>query len=396
MNFKNKKNIYIILIIIVLILGYFFYTNFFTMNNHGKKDTGPMLVNVLELKPQDVPMTYEFTGNITSTDQVKIIPKVSGAILERYVEGGQEVTKGQPLFKIDPSMYETQYLAAKAQVEQASANYQQAIARLENAKLENDRYQKLLKANAISQQMADNSQSQVNALSAAAAAQQAMVSSNIAMMNKAKISLNDTIIRAPISGKLALDMADTGTFVNAGNTVVASMGNTKEVYAKFNVSEGEYIDIKNLLDTKKDNITLVLSDGKTYPIKGSIAQVNSVIKDNTGTIAINALFKNPNDLLIPGMFAKINIKGDILHNTILVPQRAVQQLLEKSFVMVVDEDGKSQTKEVVLGSQIGSYYIVKSGLSAGDKVIVEGLTKLQPGMPLNVQMKTANELGLKL
>lgn len=123
-------------------------------------------------------------------------------------------------------------------------------------------------------------------------------------------------------------------------------------------------------------------------------QVDRSLTTNTGTLAINALFDNPDGLLLPGMFARVKVTGEVLPNAILIPQRAVQQLLDKTFVMVVGPDNKSVTKAITVGDKIGSYWIVKDGLDTNDVVVVEGLTKLQEGVPLNVTMVTPEELGL--
>lgn len=395
---KSKKKIIWISVAIILglLIGYLIYTRIYLASHMPQRQTGPTVVKAMEVKEQDIPMSFEFSGNIQAVDEVKIMPKVSGLIVAKYVEGGQHVVKGQPLYRIDPSQYETAYLSAQATLQQSRASYQEAVARLDNAKLDNARYQKLVAQNAVSVQVADNAQAQVNALAAAANAQASIVASNEALLEKAKLNLDDTVVRAPANGKIALDLVDAGTYANAGNTVLASLGSTNKVYAQFNVSENEYLEIKDLIGKVKDNVTITLSNGEEYPLAGNLVQINSQLKGTTGTLTMNALFNNPQDVLIPGMFAKVKVSGDIVPNAVLVPQRAVQQLLEKSFVMVVGADNKSESRAVTLGPQIGSYWIVTSGIKPGDKVIVEGLTKLQPGIPLTVEMQTPEQLGLKL
>jgi membrane fusion protein (multidrug efflux system) len=143
-------------------------------------------------------------------------------------------------------------------------------------------------------------------------------------------------------------------------------------------------------------VSITLSDGTVYPIDGQIVQSDRALSNNTGTLTVKALFDNPDGLLLPGMFARVRLSGEIVPNAILVPQRAVQQLLGKSFVMVVGEDGKSKAQAVTLGDKVGSYYIIKDGLSAADVVVVEGLSNLQEGVDLTVTMITADDMGFSL
>ena len=150
----------------------------------------------------------------------------------------------------------------------------------------------------------------------------------------------------------------------------------------------------SFFNSDTNNVTITLSDGTEYPVSGHLVQVDRSLTTNTGTLAINALFDNPDGLLLPGMFARVKVTGEVLPNAILIPQRAVQQLLDKTFVMVVGPDNKSVTKAITVGDKIGSYWIVKDGLDTNDVVVVEGLTKLQEGVPLNVTMVTPEELGL--
>ena len=145
-----------------------------------------------------------------------------------------------------------------------------------------------------------------------------------------------------------------------------------------------------------DNIQLSLSDGKAYELPGRMAAADRAMADNTGTLTLKAIFDNPSGMLLPGMFARVKFIGETIPDAMLVPQRAVQQLLNKSFVMVVGSDGKSVSKSVELGQKVGSYYVIKSGLNAEDEVVVEGLSTLQEGMDLDVTPVTAEQMGFSL
>lgn len=394
LKYLTKKSLIAIIIIVSLIaLGG--YTIYARMMAHQQPPKGPAIVKAMQVIQKDTPIDYEYSGDVKSTDEVKLTARVSGTIVAKYVKGGEFVHKGQALYKIDSRQYESALLAAEANLAQAQASYDQALAQLQNAQMDNSRYQQLLAQNAISAQVASNQEAQVRSLQAAVAAQQANINSHRAMVQKARENLDDTVIYAPTNGKLSLDELSVGSFVNAGNTVVATIGSTKQMYVQFNVSENEYLAIAPFLNSPKAKVSITLSDGTKYPLPGKLTQVNRALTNNTGSIALNAIFNNPNDLLIPGMYAKVNITGETIPNALLIPQRAVQQLLEKSFVMVVGADNTSIAKEVKLGAKVGSFWIVQGGLDKNDKVIVEGLTELQEHVPLEVTMVTAQDLGLK-
>lgn len=396
MALQTKKKpiiLAIIAIVVIALAGYLVYAKM-SAGKQGQQASGPAAVKAMQVIQKDAPISYEYAGDIKSTDEVKVTSRVSGSIVEKYITGGQYVQAGQPLYKIDSRQYESALLSAQATLAQSQANYQKALAELQNAQVDNSRYQTLLAQNAVSDQTAATQQSQVQSLTAALNAQQSIIDSNAALVRKAQEDLDDTIVYAPTSGKLDINDVDTGTYATAGNTVLVTMGSVDKVYAQFSVSEDEYLKLSSFFNSDTGNVTITLSDGTEYPIAGKLEQVDRALANNTGTLAINAVFDNPDGILIPGMFARVKITGETIPNAILIPQRAVQQLLDKSFVMVVGPDGKSATKPVTLGDKVGSFWIVKDGLTTDDTVIVEGLTKLREGVPLNVTMVTPDELGL--
>lgn len=343
-------------------------------------------VKAMQVIQQDTPLTSEFAGQIVGKDEVKVQSKVSGNVVDKYVTGGQYVEAGQPLYKIDSRQYESAVL-------QAQANLSQSQATLSNAVTDLGRYQQLLSAQAISEQTVANQQANVNAYSAAAAA-------NDALLRKAQQDLADTVIYAPMSGQLSVDDVAVGTFAAAGSTNLVTIGSSNPVFAQFSISESDYLKFSNYASQNGNGmsptVSITLSDGTQYPIEGKIVQTDRALSSNTGTLTVKALFDNPDGLLLPGMFARIRLSGEVVPNAILVPQRAVQQLLGKSFVMVVGEDGKSEARTVTLGDKVGSYYIIKDGLTAADVVVVEGLSNLQEGVSLAVTVVTADDMGFSL
>ena len=341
-------------------------------------------VKAMQVLQTDAPIFSEYAGQVVGKDEVKVQSKVSGKIVEKYFHGGDHVDAGQPLYRLDSRQYESAVL-------QAQANLAQSQATLSNAETDLYRDQSLLAADAISEQTVTTQQANVNAYAAAAAANQALV-------QKAQQDLDDTVVYAPMSGQVSVDDVAVGTFATAGNTNLVTIGTVDPVFVQFSISEAEYLKFRNIQAMQSGsgdaiNVSVKLSDGTTYPLDGRIVQADRALAQNTGTLTIKALFPNPNGLLLPGMFARVKLTGETIPNAILVPQRAVQQLLDKTFVMVVGEDGKSEARSIELGQQIGSYYVVKSGLSASDKVVVEGLSSLTEGKDLAVTMVTPEEMG---
>lgn len=341
-------------------------------------------VKAMQVLQTDAPISSEYAGQVVGKDEVKVQSKVSGKIVEKYFHGGDHVDAGQPLYRLDSRQYESAVL-------QAQANLAQSQATLSNAETDLYRDQSLLAADAISEQTVTTQQANVNAYAAAAAANQALV-------QKAQQDLDDTVVYAPMSGQVSVDDVAVGTFATAGNTNLVTIGTVDPVFVQFSISEAEYLKFRNIQAMQSGsgdaiNVSVKLSDGTTYPLDGRIVQADRALAQNTGTLTIKALFPNPNGLLLPGMFARVKLTGETIPNAILVPQRAVQQLLDKTFVMVVGEDGKSEARSIELGQQIGSYYVVKSGLSASDKVVVEGLSSLTEGKDLAVTMVTPEDMG---
>lgn len=383
---KNKKTRMLVLGISLAVSASFVVAGCGAGNKPAQMQAAQ--VKVMQVIQQDTPLTSEYAGQIAGKDEVKVQSKVSGKIIEKYVTGGQFVQAGQPLYKIDSRQYESSVLQAQATLAQSEAT-------LSNAETDLNRYQQLLESAAVAEQTVTTQQANVNAYSAAAAA-------NGALLRKAQQDLDDTVVYAPMSGQLSVDDVAVGTFASAGSTNLVTIGSSNPVYAQFSISESDYLKFMNVSSKQGQGtnagatVSITLSDGTQYPLDGRIVESDRALTQNTGTLTVKALFDNPDGLLLPGMFARVRVSGEVVPNAILVPQRAIQQLLGKSFVMVVGADGKSEARTVTLGDKVGSYYIIKDGVSADDSVIVEGLTSLREGMDLNVTTVTPDEMGFSL
>lgn len=343
-------------------------------------------VKAMKIIQRDTPLMSEYAGRIIGVQEVKVQSKVSGNVVEKYVTGGQFVEAGQLLFRIDSRQYESAVLEARASLAETEAS-------LNNAKIDLQRNQKLLEESAIAEQTVTTQAATVRSYEAAAAAKAASI-------RKAMEDLADTEIYAPMSGQLGVDDVAVGTFCAAGSTTLVTIGSLNPVFVQFSISESEYLKFMTVQSMQSDQnpieVTITLADGKEYPYSGRIVETDRELANNTGSLTMKAIFPNPAGILMPGMFARVKLSGETIPNAILVPQRAVQQLLGKSFVLTVGEDGKSVAKNIELGQRVGSYYIVTSGLTAQDTVIVEGLTNLREGVDLAVTNVTAGEMGFTM
>jgi len=353
---------------------------------------GKTPVKAMKVLQQDTNVTYSYPGQLKGTDDVEIHSRVSGSIMEKYFKGGDTVRAGQPLYRIDSRQYESAVIEAQANLHKAESD-------LRTAQDDLYRDEMLFSEKAISEQELFNQRENVKA-------NMATVDSERAAVRKAQENLDDTIVYAPMSGRLSVDDVAVGTYATAGSTKLVSIGSLDPIYAQFSVSETEYLNIlakaveQGLLGKEDDgdipDVKIVLSNGYEYPMVGKITAADRSFNDNSGSLTIKALFSNPYGALLPGMFARVKFFDVMVKDAVLVPQRAVQQLLEESFVLVVDENGKSLSKNVVLGEKVGSYYIVKKGVTKDDTVIVDGLTNLQSGKELDVTMVTADDMGFSL
>jgi membrane fusion protein (multidrug efflux system) len=186
-----------------------------------------------------------------------------------------------------------------------------------------------------------------------------------------------------------------GNYIQAGQTIVATVSTVDPVRVKFTMSENEYLKFarKGLTPTEwGQDVKLMLSDGTEYALPGQVEQVDRGLAQQTGTLTLKATFGNPQNLLVPGMFARVVAIGETRKAALLIPQRAIQDLLGRTFVTVVGEGDKAESRPIKVGPKVGNLLVVEEGLSPQDRVVVEGFAKAQPGMPLKVTMINVNEL----
>ncbi len=348
-------------------------------NAGGEKQ--PVAVNTYKIIAEDTIVPAEYSGVIAATDKVPVMPKVSGRVLEKYVQGGQAVAEGQPLFRLDSRSYQAALNAAKAGQAQAAAN-------LANQELNLRRYQTLADEDAIAMQTVTDQE-------AATAQQNAVLQAQEAQVAAAQDNMDDTIVYAPFSGTLNVDDVPIGTFATAGGTALVTISSNNPVFVDFTISEAEYLEmVKSGAGNPTswgDHLKLRLSDGSMYAYEGHIAQVNHGMNGNSGSIVVRAVFDNPENVLLPGMYATVVSDAQVKRKAITVPQRAVQQTLGKYFISVIDENGEAKQKEVKVGPQIGKFWLITDGLQDNDIIIVDGYQKAN-GAKLNQHLLTKDDI----
>lgn len=342
----------------------------FAVSGCGQKkqaQQGPQetLVKSMHVIKRDTPIVYDYTGFVEATQNMELKAQVTGRITAKYFKGGDTVTAGQPLYEIDSRTYQANLLNAKAAYNMAAADA--------------ERYTTLYKQNAISKQTLDN------ALTHRDQAKAALIN--------AEVNMTDTTVVAPFTGRIDTTCMEVGNYVTQGQNVLAKISNTDPVFINFSISEPEYLKLtKNTSGGALDNLTAVLSDGSTYEMKGKVAEVNKGLSDGTGTLTVKALFDNPKKRLLPGMFAHIRAESGIKKDAILIPKRAIVEMLYKKFVFVVGEDKKVVMTEVVTGQSVDRMYVVESGLKGNENIVVEGTAKIRNGAAVKAMPITEKDL----
>lgn len=339
-------------------------------------------VNSYKIVSQNAQVDQTYTGTIKAENSVAVHARVTGYVVEKYVKGGDQVVAGQPLYRIDSRQYESNVATAEANVARANADYQ-------NAETDLGRYETLASQDAIARQRVDTQRSAAEQAKAAVEAQQAA-------LKIAQDNLGDTIIYAPYSGTLSMDAVDVGTFVNAGSTTLVTIDSVDPIFVEFSMTEQEYLEFMNSRsgdETSGTNLKLRLANGEEYKSGvGSVVQAARTLDPSTGKLILKASFPNPDHLLLPNMFATVISPGEQLTNAILVPTKAIVQIMDKNFVYVIGQDGTVSQKAIELGGTTGAFTIVKSGLVDGDEIVVDGLTKVKNGAKVQATELTKSQI----
>ena len=324
----------------------------------------PPEVQVITVQPKPLPLTSELPGRIEPEQTAQVTARVDGIVLRREFEQGSSVTNGQVLYQIDPAPYQASLDSARASFNQA-----QLLAQ---------RYAPLVGISAVSKQNYDN---------AVSAAAQAKAAQEIAAIN-----LGYCTVTAPISGRIGAALVTEGAYVSqSAATQMALIQQMDPVYFDFTESSAEVLKLRTEMQSGQlqsqasgeARVTLELPDGTVYPQAGKLLFQDVTVDPASGMVTLRAEFPNPDGVLLPGMFAVGRLEQGIVSQTILVPERCVIIGAQGSAsVMLVTATNSVMSQPVHLGAAVGADWIVESGLKAGDRVIVNGLQKAQPGMPV--------------
>ncbi|MEO8503836.1 MAG: efflux RND transporter periplasmic adaptor subunit [Acidobacteriota bacterium] len=362
----------------------------------GKKVGGPPpggfpapQVTVATVAPRTVAVPYEFTGRIEGSREVEVRARVAGILLRRTYDEGRPVTKGQSLFQIDPANYRAELQAAEAALAQAKAAEGRSARDV-------SRLEPLLAAHATSKKDYDNAVSDLEEAKAGALSAQARV-------EQARLDLTYTRVEAPISGLSSRAEHSEGSLVGPSGDagVLTHISQVRPIWVRFSNSDQGLLTLRKGIAAKTITspgtdaleVELVLPDGSVHPERGKVNFSDSQIDSSTGSVGLRAEVANAAGTLIPGQFVRVRLLGIERPNAILVPQRAVQQGPQGKFVFVVGADNKAEARPVTVGDWQGQDWIVESGLAAGDRVIVDGVVKVQPGAPVVIVDPNAPPAG---
>ena len=328
-------------------------------------------VDVVVLEPQSIRSWVNFSGRLAPVESAAIKPLVSGTIQQVLFTEGQQVKKGQPLFVIDPRPHQ-------ASVQRAQAQLATAQSRAKLAQDEWHRSQQLIAAKLISQSIYDA------ALSAHQVAQ-ADVKQAEAALSQAKLDLEYAHISAPIAGRVGRAELTAGNVVEAGANapLLTHIVANDKLYAEFNVDEATYIQFARNTNTQEMPVELTLASDTSVTYSGHISAFDNRLDTNSGTIRARAIFDNKDGALTAGMFANVRLGSAEKIHALLVPERAIGTNQSKKYVLVVDENNTATYHEVALGDHYQGQRVVVAGLSAGDKVIVNGLSHVRPNSVVN-------------
>lgn len=332
----------------------------------GPPPGGGMPVTVIQATIQRVPDIIEAVGQTEGSKDIEVRARVSGILEKTLYKEGDRVKAGAPLFQIDRAPFENA-------LEQAKASLAQERAKLEQVQREAGRLKQLVDQRAISQREYDDA-------TTAQKTEAALIAAAEARVRDAELNLSYTNITAPIGGISGRAQRSNGSLVTAGSdsALLTTISQSDPIWVRFSVAESEYNQVRT---AKKTEARLLLSDGTTYPGAGRLNFTASTVDAKLGTIQLRAEFANSALALLPGQFVRVRLSAGE-SEAILVPQVAVVQNDQGRFVWVAGADGKAVLKPVEAASWIGSDWLIRKGLAAGDRVIVDNILKLRPGAPV--------------
>lgn len=346
-------------------------------NTHGRQSAPPAPeVATVTVRPQRVALTTELPGRTSAYRVAEIRPQVSGLVQKRLFAEGSEVTAGQALYQIDPAPF-------RAALENATAALGKAEANLPALRSKAERYREALGDKAVSRQDYDD---------AAAAMEQAEADARYwkATVEAARINLGYTRIAAPISGRIGKSNVTEGALVTAHQpAALTTIQQMDPIYVDVSQATAELLRLKRRLEdrrlktdgTKQNKVQLILEDGTTYPLEGTLQFRDVSVDPTTGSVNLRIVVPNPKGILLPGMYVRAVVTEGVNEQALLIPQQAVARDPKGNPVaLVVDGAGKVAQRMLGLDRAVGDQWLVASGVAQGDRVIVEGMQNVRPGV----------------
>jgi len=347
----------------------------------------PPSVTVAQVEQKEIVEWDEFTGRTEAVEAVEVRPRVSGHVQEVRFQSGQLVKKGDVLFVIDPRWH-------KAEFDRRQAGYEQARVRLENAEREAKRTDQLLATKAISTEEGDARVARFNEAKAALLAAQAA-------RDSARLDWEYTEIRSPIDGRVSRALKTVGNYVSgvAGvGTLLTTIVSTDPVYVHADIDENSLLKFNALAQARKLTsdgegkvpVELQLADQQDFSQRGYIESFDNRVDASTGSILLRAVFPNPDGKIVPGLFARIRVPLSERHLVLLVEERAIGTDQGQKFVLTLSSTNTAEYRPVKLGPAVNGKRIVRAGLNAGEQIVVNGLQRVRPGMPVSPQEAMVN------
>ncbi len=346
-------------------------------------------VGVQPVRTQHLVLNAELAGRTVAYRVAEVRPQVTGIIVERTFQEGGDVKAGQTLYQIDPARYQTAYDSAKSTLARDQAA-------LTTARLKVKRYANLLKTKAVSQESYDEAR-------AALQQAQATVAMDEAALQAARIDLDYTRVSAPIDGRIGRSAVTQGALVTGNQTnALATIRQLDPIYVDVTQSSAELLRLKRALGEGRLQqpeglsapVELILEDGSRYPHPGKLEFSEVTVDERTGSVTLRALFPNPEQQLLPGMYVRALVQNGVREQAILVPQQAVSRdAAGQTSALVLNGDDQVEQRILTVSRAVGNQWLVDAGLSADDRLIVDGLQKVRPGSQARATLLTAELAG---
>ena len=365
----------------------------------------PPEVGISTVTTQDVTTYGDWVGSLDGFVNAQIQPEVAGYLVRQNYREGSYVHKGEILFEIDPRTFQAMLAQAKGQLAQAQGQLAQAEAAASLAQINLNRDTPLVQAHAVAQSQLDNDAQTLKQQAASVATGKASIAAAEAAVESAQLNLGFTKVHSLVDGIAGTATIQIGNYVSQ-QSVLTTVSQVNPIKAYFPISEQEYLKVSQRIkpgasgDWLKNRnavpLQLTLSDGSVYDHPGHIVFADRQVDSQTGTIRIVGTFPNPGNVLRPGQYCKVRAQTGVQEGALLIPQRAVSELQGKYQVAVVTNENKINIRPITVGMREGENWIVVSGLKTGERVVSEGVAKVQDGMPVVPKpdsYKSANSKG---